>query len=119
MEADVDALTSQFSPAVAALTRQCVDFVKAELPEAPMKVYAGGWKNVQFRNGHDILVAVNPLANYVNVNLGHATELDDPDGVLEGTGKGIRHVKVRPSEPFPEQPLRALLQQLRQRYLQD
>ena len=119
MEAELEALTSHFSPPVADLTRRCVAFVAAELPGATIKVYAGGWKNVHFRNGHDILAAVNPLAAYVNVNLGHATELDDPHGVLEGTGKGIRHVKVRPGQPFPEQPLRALLQQLRQNYLQD
>ena len=116
---DLETLTAQFSDSVAELTRRCVAFVAAELPEATCVVYAGGWKNVQFRVGHDILAAVNPLAAYVNVNLGHATELDDPDRVLEGTGKGIRHVKVRPGHAFPEQPLRALLAQLRERYLDD
>lgn len=119
MATDLDSLTAQFAPPVAELTRRCVAFVAAELPEATMKVYANGWKNVQFRIGHDILAAVNPLAAYVNVNLGHATELHDPDSVLEGTGKGIRHVKVRPGQPFPERPLRALLEQLRRGYLSD
>ena len=119
MANDLDALTGHFSAPVAELTRRCVAFIAAELPEAAMKVYSGGWKNVQFRVGHDILAAVNPLTEYVNVNLGHATELDDPDGVLEGTGKSIRHVKVRVDEPFPERPLRGLLQQLRRRCLDD
>lgn len=98
LEPELEALTAHFSATVGELTRRCVAFVAAELPEATVKVYAGGWKNVQFRNGHDILAAVNPLAAYVNVNLGHATELRDPDGVLEGTGKAIRHVKVRPGD---------------------
>jgi hypothetical protein len=116
---DLEALASQFSAPVAELTRRCVALVAEELPTAAMKVYAGGWKNAQFRVDHDILAAVNPLAAYVNVNLGHATELDDPDGVLEGTGKGIRHVKVRPGLPFPEQQLRCLLQQLRERFVDE
>jgi len=116
---ELDTLTSHFAPVVADLTRRCVDVVAAELPEATMKIYAGGWKNVQFRVGHDILAAVNPLAAYVNVNLGHALELEDPQHVLEGTGKSIRHVKVRPGEQFPEEPLRDLLRQLRRRYLDD
>lgn len=30
-------------------------------------------------------------------------------GLLEGTGKKLRHVKVRPGEPFPEADLRGLL----------
>ena len=119
MDDDLEPLTAQFAPPVAELIRRCVAVVAAELPEATQRVYSGGWKNVQFRTGHDILAAVNPLSAYVNVNLGHATELDDPDRVLEGTGKGIRHVKVRPGHAFPEQPLRALLAQLRERYLDD
>ncbi|MFN2582326.1 MAG: hypothetical protein ABR498_06250 [Candidatus Dormibacteria bacterium] len=94
-------------------------FVAIELPEASTKVYAGGWKNVQFRVGHEILCAVNPLTQYVNVNIGHATELADPHEVLEGTGKTIRHVKVKVDEPFPERALRGLLSQLRQRCLDD
>ena len=119
MADQLDALTAHCSPQVAGLTRRCVAFVAAELPEATMIVYAGGWKNVQFRNGHDILAAVNPLASCVNVNLGHALELDDPHCVLEGTGKMIRHVKVKPGEQFPEHALRALLAQLRRRLLED
>ena len=119
MSDDVEALAEQFSAPVAELTRRCVALVAEELPTATMKVYAGGWNNAQFRVDHDILAAVNPLAAYVNVNLGHGTELDDPDGVLEGTGKGIRHVKVRPDAPFPERQLRCLLQQLRERFVED
>jgi hypothetical protein len=114
---DVEALLAQFDPVVAELSRRCIALLEDELPGVQRKVYASGWKNVQFRLGREILAVVNPLARYVNVNLGHATELSDPQHVLEGTGKDIRHVKVRPEQPFPETALRGLLRQQRDRFL--
>lgn len=113
---DLEALTSQFSDDIARLIEQCVRLVGEELPDARVVVYAGGWKNVQFKHARDILVAVNPMRDRVNVNIGHATELDDPHHVLEGTGKGIRHVKTWPGKPIPEQELRMLLRQVRERF---
>lgn len=45
-----------------------------------------------------------------NRNYGWA-DLDDPADLLEGTGKKLRHVKVRPGEPLPEEGIRALLRE--------
>jgi hypothetical protein len=39
---------------------------------------------------------VNVFRSYVNVGLYFGAELEDPAGLLEGTGKRMRHVKVRP-----------------------
>lgn len=33
-------------------------------------------------------------AKHVNIGFDRGVELDDSDGLLEGTGKGMRHVKV-------------------------
>jgi hypothetical protein len=33
---------------------------------------------------------------HVNVGFFHGAELDDPRGLLEGTGKRMRHVKIKP-----------------------
>lgn len=33
-------------------------------------------------------------AKHVNIGFDRGAELDDSDGLLEGTGKGMRHVKV-------------------------
>jgi hypothetical protein len=35
--------------------------------------------------------------------------LPDPAGILEGTGRFMRHVKVRPEAPVDEPALRALV----------
>jgi hypothetical protein len=54
---------------------------------------------------------------YVNVFKAHATvgfyrgaELKDPAGLLEGTGKSMRHVKVKPGAPLDAKALGALIQ---------
>lgn len=39
---------------------------------------------------------VNVFRAYVNVGFFHGAALIDPAGLLEGTGKHMRHVKVRP-----------------------
>jgi hypothetical protein len=39
----------------------------------------------------------------------HGADLPDPSGLLEGTGKRMRHVKLRWGEPAPEAALAALI----------
>jgi hypothetical protein len=39
---------------------------------------------------------VNSFTSHVNVGFFHGAELKDPAGLLEGSGRRMRHVKVRP-----------------------
>ncbi len=39
---------------------------------------------------------VNAFKSHVNVGFFRGAELADPNGLLEGTGKFMRHVKLRP-----------------------
>jgi len=39
---------------------------------------------------------VNAFTSHVNVGFFHGAALPDPAGLLEGTGKRMRHVKLRP-----------------------
>ena len=39
-----------------------------------------------------------PYKNWVNLGFYQGTEIDDPDGLLEGTGARMRHVKIRSVE---------------------
>lgn len=39
---------------------------------------------------------VNAFKSHVNVGFFRGAEIADPDGLLEGTGKFMRHVKLRP-----------------------
>jgi len=52
---------------------------------------------------------VGAFAAHVNVGFFHGAALADPAGLLEGVGKSMRHVKVRPGRPVDEAALVALI----------
>lgn len=39
---------------------------------------------------------VNAFKDHVNIGFYHGADLNDPSGLLEGSGKRMRHVKLRP-----------------------
>ena len=52
---------------------------------------------------------VGAFTAHVNVGFFRGAELADPDGLLEGTGKYMRHVKLRPGKAIDEAALTALI----------
>jgi hypothetical protein len=52
---------------------------------------------------------VNAFKAHVNVGFFFGSALPDPQGLLEGTGKRMRHVKVRWGEAMDETALKALI----------
>ena len=53
---------------------------------------------------------VNAFKAHVNVGFFHGAELTDPDRLLEGTGKFMRHVKLRPGDTVDAAALRKLIE---------
>jgi hypothetical protein len=52
---------------------------------------------------------VNVFRVHVNVGFFFGAELNDPTGLLEGTGKRMRHVKLRPGREVDSAALTALI----------
>ena len=52
---------------------------------------------------------VNAFRAHVNVGFFHGAALADPTGLLEGTGKYMRHVKVRPGHALDAPSLKVLV----------
>lgn len=52
---------------------------------------------------------VNAFTAHVNVGFFRGAEIADPHGLLEGTGKFMRHVKLRPGAAVDEAALTALI----------
>jgi hypothetical protein len=53
---------------------------------------------------------VNAFTAHVNVGFFLGARLEDPRGLLEGTGRYMRHVKLRPDAPVDEAALRLLIE---------
>ena len=52
---------------------------------------------------------VNAFTSHVNVGFFHGAELPDPAGLLEGAGKHMRHVKLKPGAAINSAALRRLI----------
>ncbi|HJU38839.1 MAG TPA: DUF1801 domain-containing protein [Tahibacter sp.] len=52
---------------------------------------------------------VNTFAHHVNVGFFRGASLDDPAGLLQGSGKRMRHVKLKPGAPCDDDALHALV----------
>lgn len=52
---------------------------------------------------------VNVFQRHMNVGFFHGASLADPKQMLEGTGRSMRHVKLRAETPVDDEALRALI----------
>lgn len=118
VEAQLEAFIARFSPAVAATGRDGVARLRALFPECDALVYD---------NYNALAIGFSPtgktgtmlcsLALYPRwVSLFVSAGLDDPDGLLEGAGGTLRHVKLRGGAADLDRPgIAALLAQTRER----
>lgn len=66
-------------------------FVKANSPECAETLHTG-WKVISYGRQH---CAIAPHKNWVNLQFYHGAQLHDPSGRMEGTGKSVRHIKIK------------------------
>jgi hypothetical protein len=107
------AFLKPYGPAVTDLVIAARRIVLEEAPDAVELVYdAYSAVSVGYsftgRPG-DSFVYVAAYAKGVNIGFWAGTSLPDPDGLLEGTGKVSRHVKIRAASDLERPGLRALI----------
>jgi hypothetical protein len=83
-----------FPPPVRAIMSAARATVKSVAPKAKETAYRG-WPTRYFDADGAPVVAVGGYARYAAIFFMRARELDDRDGLLEGTGANLRHVKLR------------------------
>ena len=67
--------------------------VRAGAPQAEERVYRG-WRLIAY-DYRGLFCYIAPLKEGINLGFYRGARLPDPEGLLEGTGKGLRHIKVR------------------------
>ncbi|MBS1913105.1 MAG: DUF1801 domain-containing protein [Bacteroidetes bacterium] len=103
-------LAALMAPPVQPIAWRLREIVFEVLPNAEEAVWASGWKVAMYRDGGDIC-GIGPGKDYVNFYLRQGAHLPDPDGLLEGTGKGMRHVKVRSLDTIPVTGIKRLIRE--------
>jgi hypothetical protein len=95
-----DAVLAEHEPAVAEAARAIEALVAESLPGAVAQFDPGNGLLAigTSQKMRDLLFAIIPHRAHVNLQLADGVDLPDPNGLIEGTGKRIRHVKVRSAE---------------------
>lgn len=58
-----------------------------------------------------LMCSIAPARGYARLQFFRGADLRDPDGLLEGTGIGMRHVKLRSADSLPLDALQALVKE--------
>lgn len=90
-------LLAGHSPAVQAAAGVLEALIREELPEVVVQFDPGNrllafGRSMKMRG---LLFALIPHAGWINLQLADGALLPNPDSLIEGTGKRIRHIKVR------------------------
>ena len=99
------------TPAVRELFMRTCALVREVMPGA-VEAVRPGRNNVTFASGDKMaewIVYVSPFQEHVNLGFLRGTELPDPNGLLEGTGQLLRHIKLRSPEELKKPGLRELI----------
>ena len=110
---EVDSLLAEHTPTVQAVARRLRELIYAVLPEVHEYVDSADHL-LGYGTGprmRDLLFAVAPHTAHVNLQLADGAHLPDPEGIVEGTGKRIRHVKCRSVEDVERPAVRRLLEE--------
>ncbi len=110
-KADFDKLFSKYDSRIRALGKKMRALVLDVFPDAREKTY-WGWGNTFYswsEKMSDTVFTINPIKSYVQLFFLRGTELSDPDGLLEGTGKKGRHVNIRDAAELKRPALRRLM----------
>jgi hypothetical protein len=112
LEADVDRLLADHSVELQAIERALRSTIRAAFPDAVERVDFGNrliafGRSMKMRG---LLFAIIAHQEHVNLQLADGAVLPDPTGIVEGTGKRIRHVKIRSVEGASAAPVIALIE---------
>jgi hypothetical protein len=99
---NIDKLLKPYSPEVQQLARKACKIVSELAPDAVQEIdWSAKLVGYSFIPGtyKGLILAIAPQRQYVNIMFGKGVEMVkeglDDKGLLEGTGKHARHIKVR------------------------
>ena len=94
------------NPALQKVVRGVRSLVKAAVPGTKITVNSWGIPTFEKRDPFCFYMVGK---NHVTFGFHYGTSLDDPERLLEGTGKNLRHVKLRALEDLQKKGLKNLV----------
>lgn len=97
----VEQLLADSSPKVRSIAETLRTFVREAAPHAEEHANPG-WKAITY-SGKRLFIVIAPHNDTVDLVFQKGAMLEDPEKVLQGNGKGMRHIKVAdPAQLRPE-----------------
>ena len=107
----VDSFLALYAPGVREIALRARTLIQDVIPDAieqvdtASKIIAYGYA----RDYKSLICAIAPQKSYVNLMFARGADLPDPAGLLEGTGKRARHVKLATPAEADNQAVRILM----------
>jgi hypothetical protein len=95
MKSELDSFLAPYDANIQAIVRHAHRLLLESIPEV---VETQDKENLGYSVGKgyaDLIFVLSPHKQHVNLGFFDAYKLDDPDDLLEGTGKRHRHVKLK------------------------
>jgi hypothetical protein len=111
VEADVERLLAEHSPELQAIERALRASIRQDFLDAVEQVDFGN-KLIAFGRSmkmRGLLFAIIAHQSWINLQLADGADLADAAGVIEGTGKRIRHIKIRSVAAASSEPVVAAI----------
>lgn len=102
-----------FSPDIQIIISELRALIQTSFPDIieqvdiPSKIIAYGYGT----RYADLICAIAPFKNHVNLMFSKGKLLPDPAGILEGTGKSAQHVKITTQAEISNPAISGLLQE--------
>jgi hypothetical protein len=109
VEDDLQELLDNYRPEVQQLFLSLRARIRELVPDAQERVMRG-YNSLNYGFGRDQFAAIVLHSERVNLQFPRGLELPDPAELLEGTGKAMRHVKVRTQETVRSEEVKALIE---------
>jgi hypothetical protein len=97
--------------AIANELRRLIDELDPDSVEVPRPGDRAASYGVGPKKMSEAYAYIMPLKDYVNLGFYHGASLADPHNLLEGTGKKLRHVKVRHLATVARPEIRELIEE--------
>jgi hypothetical protein len=107
----VEEFLAPASPTVRELAMRTRELVRSTMPGTYEGVHPGRNSIIYGTSEKmaDWMCYIAPFKSHINLGFFYGTKLPDPEGLLEGTGKLLRHVKISQVEEIEKPAIKALL----------
>ncbi len=88
----INEILRSYTKNVSEIVNQLRKLIKEACPQLK-EVGKIGWRNITYEH-NGIVCYIKAFTKYVNLGFYKGNSLSDPLGLLEGTGKNLRHIKI-------------------------